>query len=189
MIEMRLQLRATPPATDSMFPRVDQWLYHQQSDHQHALEELAPSRSLDSYRSIVDFLLCEACPEWKLPCRRFYADKGPQVRALCTEAERKVMEAQILVLCEVAYQTFERKRRASWRLVRQAARELAAWLLLQAATVPVRQSRRQRRMRVPRARPGQLGGAVRVRSLRLDPPAARRRLLPGVRRRLPFDAV
>lgn len=125
-MQMIQVLRTQPVMTDSVFTLVESWLYRQDSDHWHAIEELAPSRSLDSYASVVDFLLCEACPEQKKACRRFYAGHGKQLRELTTQAERDVMESKMLVLCQLAYESFCSKRQESWRTVRTEAWRRAA---------------------------------------------------------------
>lgn len=122
---LQQQLRQQPPAmTDSIFPVVEHWLYRQDADHWGAIEELAPKRSLDSYVSVVDFLLCETAPERKMACRRFYADRGPQLRDLITEQERQRLELRMLILCRTAYKAFCDDRRRSWRHVRETARQM-----------------------------------------------------------------
>lgn len=122
---LQQQLQQTPTMTDSIFPVVEAWLYHEDADHWGALEQIAPKRSLGSYTSVVDFLLCEAVPERKTACRQFYQGRGPQLRDLITEQERRRLELRMLVLCRTAYRAFCEQRRCSWRSVRETARQMS----------------------------------------------------------------
>jgi len=77
--------------TDSILPRVDEWLLAC-SDHQEALRYIAPERTMESYRSMVDFLLCETLPLYRKPCRAYYRDQGAPLRELMLPVGVEILE-------------------------------------------------------------------------------------------------
>lgn len=111
-------------ATDSVFPRIDRWL--DSGDHQQALRFLASGFGRHTYRSMVDYVFAQVFPGWRFDIRRFYAGNGPQLRKMTTAAERKVMQAEMLVALEIAHQLWCERRRSSWVEIRLVVKELAA---------------------------------------------------------------
>ncbi len=108
------------PATDSMFPKVDDML--KSTDYQKALKYVAHRKKIQNYRSLVDFLFCEVdayqyvCfnSSWKRLCRDFYENKGPRLRFLINEQERSQYEKKLIVALAVAHKMFVVKKRRRW---------------------------------------------------------------------------
>jgi hypothetical protein len=113
----------TGGASETCVPEIERWL-SADADHWRALCALMPPATLARYESVADFLVVAACPELALPCKRYYADKGPPLRDLRTAVELRVIAARTLVLCTVAYGRWCAKRRASWRNCCQLAHEV-----------------------------------------------------------------
>jgi len=110
----RHELRLSGGTTESVFPKVEQWL-QQDSDHQHALRHIAGRKSVIRYRSVIDFIFTELHPSMHKHVVAFYEDRGPQIRFMITERERVYFEARMIVLLEVAYGAFCAHRAMSWQ--------------------------------------------------------------------------
>ncbi len=96
-----------------MFPAVESWL-QESTDHWNALRVISTRKSDSGYRSVVDFVLVSVCPSLRKPCLAFYAGKGPTLREMVTEAERRYYESRMIAFLEIAYAAFSEKRRMSW---------------------------------------------------------------------------
>jgi len=103
----------------SVFPLVEQWL--EDTDHQKALAHVGNGRLPGRYTDKIDAVFCIAFPEWEAGCQAFYADKGPPLRDLVTQAELEIYQYALLRVLEVAYQAMCAKRRASWGWVTETA--------------------------------------------------------------------
>lgn len=116
------QLSIAGGASTSIFPLVEDWL-QASTDHWNALRAVAARKTDPGFRSVVDFLVVGVCPEFQIPCERFYEGKGPPLRNLVSEERRKYVERRVLCFLEVAYAAFLEKRRLSW----STALELVFW--------------------------------------------------------------
>lgn len=120
--ELRQEL--TGGWTTTLFPLVERWLREPGSKHQKALPYIGSQRSMYRYRSVVDYVLAQAQPRWRRDCLGFYLGGKTPMRELITDAQRRVIEAELVVALEVAYQLFEQRQRASWKTVRAIVVEL-----------------------------------------------------------------
>jgi len=121
--ELRMEL--TGGNTQTIFPKVEEWL-QQDGDRWRCLEYVGSRASMESYRSVVDYLHAQVIPGARWDCTRFYAGKGPPLREVIVDSQRRVDEALLLIALEVAHQAWCAKRRASWRQVRAVVEQLAA---------------------------------------------------------------
>jgi hypothetical protein len=126
-VHIELKIELTGGWTTSIFPAVERWL-SADSDRWKALKYLDPKGSMGRYRSVVDYLYAAVFPTRRVEIFRYYvSDKTEHLAGtLITLNERNVMEAQMLIALEIAYQLWCEKRRSSWRQVRAAVAELAA---------------------------------------------------------------
>ena len=92
-------------ATDTIFPRVEEWL--EESDHIKCIKKLG--RISSSYWSLMDFLVCFVFPKQRSRCFAYYKDRGPQLRFLIDSLDREDMENQILNTLEEAWISFCQK--------------------------------------------------------------------------------
>lgn len=105
----------TGGVTDSLFPLVEAWL-QESSDHWNAFRRVRRSKTAVSktYRSVLDFLLCEVVPEHRAACTSFYLGGGAPLRELISPAEVRALEARLLLFLAVAYAAFVQQRACSW---------------------------------------------------------------------------
>lgn len=113
VMKIKQSLASTGGATESVFPQIDA-LLGGETDYWEALEYVAARKKMDRYRSIMDFLFCELHPEWQMPCRRYYAGNGPQLREQITAVQLKKYNERLLAALEVAHESITQKRRESW---------------------------------------------------------------------------
>lgn len=99
-------------ATQSIFLEVEALLGD--TDFQKALEYVAARKKMDKYHSVIDFLFCELNTEWQVPCMRFYADKGPQLKELLTDKQIESFDKKLVVALNVAHTLFSEQRCKSW---------------------------------------------------------------------------
>jgi len=107
-------LDITGGATESVMPRIDAWL-QESADHWDALQFVASRKDMDRYDSVVDFLLCEICPEERAACMRFYAGNGKRLADIRSAEIIARYEARILLFLDVCYAAHCEQRRLSWR--------------------------------------------------------------------------
>ncbi len=110
---------------DTVFPAVEAWL-EDDSDRQHAFEAIKGRRSARRYRSLMDFLLCEVCPEERPGCFAFYREQGPQLRGLRDERRIRFLESKLLVFLAIAYEAYCQRRRMSWGTAVRCVEEICA---------------------------------------------------------------
>ncbi|MGZ5968988.1 MAG: hypothetical protein ACXWP4_15050, partial [Polyangiales bacterium] len=108
-----LRIELHEGTTDSVFPAVEAWL-GESSDHQRAFDRIKGLRGAGRYRSIIDFLLCEVCPEERAACFAFYRGEGPRLVELRSERRLRVLESKLLVFLSLAYEAFAQARMLSW---------------------------------------------------------------------------
>jgi hypothetical protein len=109
-------------ATESIFPQVEALLIGSK-EYQYALEYATNRKSAKWYNSVVDFLFCELHPEWRIPCRRYYAGNGPMLKDMITTEQLLMFNARMLKALEVAYDLFCERRQGSWGWYRQQVEE------------------------------------------------------------------
>lgn len=120
-LAMSLSLRQAPEITggstgeglDCALPRVAAWL-NQSSDHWGALEFVAARKDMERYRSVVDFILCEVCPDERAACERFYAGRGGILVAIRSAKTIAYYEARCMLFLEICYAAHCEQRRVSW---------------------------------------------------------------------------
>lgn len=124
-LRQRLAIVADDDLTSSVFPAVEQWLA-ESTDNLRALRQVAhrAPRTL-AYRSLVDLLLCEVCPEYRRPCGTFYHDQGEPLRKLATPRAIARAERKILAFLAVARERHLAGERASWAEAAGAADVIA----------------------------------------------------------------
>lgn len=122
---LQQSLAVTGGATESVMPKIDAWL-QESADHWDALQFVASRKDMDRYWSVVDFLLCEICPEERAACLRFYADKGPRLVDMRSTRLIACHEAKIIVFLEVCYAAHCEQRRLSWRAATEIVREVSS---------------------------------------------------------------
>ena len=125
--DMELCQSLTGGWTRSIFPKVEMWL-EEDSDRWKALRFIGSKKSMERYRSVVDYLYAQVFPERRAEVFRFYlsGDEAHMAKELITVRGRAVMEAKLLIALEVAYQLWVDNRAASWKQVRELIEELAA---------------------------------------------------------------
>lgn len=121
--ELRIEL--TGGWTTTIFPLVEEWL-NQDGDRWRCLSFIGSKRSMEGYRSVVDYLSVQVLPGWRQDCQRFYREEGPPAIDIIMNQERKLLEAKLLVALEVAYQLWRSRRKAGWDQVVELVEQLAA---------------------------------------------------------------
>jgi hypothetical protein len=89
-----------PRLLRSVFPKVEALLG--KGAYQDALGFIMGREAGGSYRSLVDFLFCELCPEHRAACERFYAEEGDQLKETISDEERRACEHVMLCALAVA---------------------------------------------------------------------------------------
>lgn len=97
-MNMVLVLRhVLPRMTESVLPRTEERLWS--SKYEGVVQAL---RDVDvsgmEFRSLVDWFLCLALPEFLPGCRAFYADEGPKLSGLYTREELRRLDR---ALCRI----------------------------------------------------------------------------------------
>ncbi len=108
-----LSLELIGGAAASVFPLVDELLL--EINYQEALQFVASRKSMNRYRSMVDFLLCEIFVQFRKDCFKFYEGKGNPFRHLIedgviTEANREWCEKVLVYGLELARKACEANR-------------------------------------------------------------------------------
>ena len=57
----------------------------------------------ESYRSLLDALLVETFPEFRVSCEAFYENAGPPLREILTQEEAQTYDAVLVGLIEMGY--------------------------------------------------------------------------------------
>jgi len=120
-----LRIELTGGWTTTIFPKAEEWL-NQDGDRWRCLAFVGSKRSMEGYRSVVDYLGSQVLPGWKRDCLKFYRGEGPQAIDIITNRERKLLEAKLLLALEVAYQLWCDQRKAGWGQVVELVEQLAA---------------------------------------------------------------
>ena len=118
LFQFRLAIDLVGGATQSIFVNAEALLLSS-SDWQNAIEYVAKRKKMDKYRSIIDFLFCELFPDWRIPCRRFYAGNGPPLKTLLTTEEVEEYDWRLCVAIAKAYVIFCEQRGKSWKQFRE----------------------------------------------------------------------
>jgi hypothetical protein len=100
-------------AFSSIFENLEEILFGD-SSFQDAVAYYIPVDKLDSYRCIVDAIVCNTFPEFESQCRDFYDGGGLQLRELITEKEQVRIEKLMIKIVAFARINFEMKRAAEW---------------------------------------------------------------------------
>lgn len=108
------QTQLSGGVTDTVFPAVEAWL-EEDSDRWNAFLRIKGRKSSERYQSVMDFLLCEVVPKHRDACFAFYADSGPALRDLATEAELRTIESRLMLFLIISYESFTQRRYLSWR--------------------------------------------------------------------------
>ena len=116
-LECKQELSQLPLTTNNsfhtIFPMVEAWLSY--DDRFKAVGYMARRKDAGKYRSVIDFIFGESFGEReRATCFNYYEDKGPKLKKLYTEEERRWYEHIMLGVCVAAYKGFCEKRRASW---------------------------------------------------------------------------
>lgn len=113
--------------TTSIFPAVEHWL-EDDTDHWRALAFIGTKKSMECYRSVVDYIYAQVFPERRKEVFKFYlsGNEDDMAKAHITVEQRALMEAKMMVAVEVAYQLWCEKRSAGWGTVRAIIEEFAA---------------------------------------------------------------
>jgi hypothetical protein len=119
-LSQRQRLSVSGGATETVFPQVERWL--EEVDHLRSLRAVAhrAPRALD-YRSLVDLLLCEACPEHRPACRAFYDGEGPRLSEVAGPRALASAEARLLSFLALAHDAWRREESVRWGDVATAA--------------------------------------------------------------------
>jgi hypothetical protein len=124
-LELDLEITGGLTGKDSVFPEVEAWL-GEDGDRVHAFKRIQGRKSARGYRSMMDFLLCEVCPEERAGCHAFYRAKGPQLRFLRSEKEIRLLESKLLVFLAIAYEAHCQARRVTWGQAVEMVAEICA---------------------------------------------------------------
>jgi hypothetical protein len=118
-------VQSLAPATDSIFPAVEAWL-QEDSDHQRAFDRIKGRKNAGRYRSVIDFLVGEVCPEERAACFAYYRGEGPQLVELHSERRIRFIESKLLVFLTLAYEAHCQARALSWGQARAFVEALCA---------------------------------------------------------------
>jgi|GEM_PF-2531244 len=128
-LEIRQTLALVGGATESIFTGAESLLLSS-GRVQEALQYVARRKSMDRYRSTMDFLLCELFPEHQPGCWRFYAGKGPQLKKLLTAEEVLVFDGRLIAVLVHALAIsrehdlgLRKPGRVSWGTLRKEVRD------------------------------------------------------------------
>jgi hypothetical protein len=128
---MRLGLILSSPddATSSIYPEIEVWIQGG-ANRQTALGAIAGSDEMDSYRSYMDFLVCQVFSEIRPYCFSFYQGKGEQVKEMITLEGRDKMVFILWIACEIALLAHENNVSYNWKQVRRLLEMQPEWDLL-----------------------------------------------------------
>jgi|WetSurSiteA1Bulk_404760.scaffolds.fasta_scaffold00890_15 hypothetical protein len=73
--EMRLVARAEASMCESVFPRFSKML--EDEKYKLAIGVMAKRQNINEWYNLVDFVFVRIYTEWRKPCKKFYAGKGP----------------------------------------------------------------------------------------------------------------
>ena len=118
-----LHLQKVDAMSSSCFPDVERWL-SAESDRQAGLRYVCSRKSMDRYRSVMDFLLCETLPKYRRHCTRYYEDRGPRLIRMTDRATRKEIGKLLLDLVKLCHQTHKRELYLSWPQASGAAKKM-----------------------------------------------------------------
>ena len=124
-IQQTLEVTGGTTGERTVFPAVEAWL-EEDSDRYHAFEKLKGRKDARRYRSLIDFLLCEVCPEEKAGCFAFYRDDGPCLGQLRTKARIRFLESKLMLFLTISYEAWCQSRALSWRQAVAIVEELCA---------------------------------------------------------------
>ena len=78
---------------------------------------------------MIDFLVCEIFPEWKMACRLFYHKRGPQLKDH-KDMNDKLIEVYDIVISEyvleLALANLNEKRFKSWKKFKEEIDDILA---------------------------------------------------------------
>jgi hypothetical protein len=114
-------------STDSYgtcFPKTEDLL--NETDYQEALEEIGSRKSMDRYRSMMDFLLCELKPSYRAGCSRFYQQKGPRLVQIENEKELERLDNFLSGALMIALEMKRQGVHTSWKGFCQTITAVAA---------------------------------------------------------------
>ncbi len=114
LLTHRIEITGGASGHQTIFPAVEDWLA-EDSDRYRAFEMIKGRKDAARYRSLMDFLLCEVCPDQRAACLRYYREEGPQLVRILSEREIKFLESKLLLFLTVAYEAYCQKRRLSWK--------------------------------------------------------------------------
>jgi hypothetical protein len=112
VVRHKISLQITGGATESIFPEVENLLFS--GDYYKALAHVAARKSMDKYRSVMDFLFCELHQEWRSACQRFYSGQGQPLRELISETERQFFNNRLLTALNIAHEEYMLQCHISW---------------------------------------------------------------------------
>jgi hypothetical protein len=73
--EPRMVAEPSVSMCESVFPRFSEMLEHPKYDQ--AIRVMAKRQNINEWYDLVDFVFVRIYTEWRKPCKKFYAGKGP----------------------------------------------------------------------------------------------------------------
>ncbi len=114
----------TDDSYGTCFPKAEELL--QESMYQEALEEIGTKRTMERYRSMMDFLLCELKPSYRRECFRFYREKGPRLIQIESAKEIEKLDNYLTGVLLVALEYKKQGVKTSWNSFRNTIANMAA---------------------------------------------------------------
>jgi hypothetical protein len=118
----------TGGVTSTVFPYAEVML--EQTDCQKALKFVSKRKSMNLYRSMMDFLFCELDPNpWKFKCFRFYNDKGKPLKdeKIATKNWLIKKDLKLVIAICLALKCLDEERKVSWGwFAKEVEKELLA---------------------------------------------------------------
>lgn len=114
-----LALQQVGGATDSVFPRTEALLLAH-AEFQQGLVYIGSKRRISEYRSMMDFVFCEATGKYKAQCRSFYEDRGPPLRDILSPEQIAFYDPWLAAACAVSAWLYrQQKPWAGWPNMRK----------------------------------------------------------------------
>lgn len=104
-------------ATESVFILTEKYLIgiEGSSKHQKLLTMFASDKTMETYRSVTDMLLCRLFPEYRNHCFRYYRHGGKQLKDVAYQEEIELLDKAILLSLMSAKEVVKRQIKVNSR--------------------------------------------------------------------------
>jgi hypothetical protein len=108
-----VQSQVIVPYGNSLFPEVEE-LLDAGTELQDALKYLASEKEMESYASIIDFIFCSVCPDFRYACRYYYKTGKHPLREIINDVERLEALYRMLWALKKAHDRMNDARHYEW---------------------------------------------------------------------------